>query len=310
MARILVGGGMVRHPHGGISHWLLTWLIGLRQLGHDVYYVEKSGWPFACYHPPTREWTDDCRYGVRTAAALLRRFDLQDRWCFVDAEGTYHGLTRTCVTDIFRSADVFLDFWSALRLDSEWRQESLDVPLRVLIDGEPAHCQIKMENSRRAGDDWPIHHRFFSVGCNIGTPRSSSPTAGRSWEHLINPVMVDWFPVRPAETTAPFTTVMNWTSLKHLEFDGQTYGQKERQFVRFIDLPRRTTARMEVAVSGQSVPTQELKDHGWHVLDADDLSVSVEAYRSYILQSKGEFSVAKHVSVAMNSGWIDDREGC
>src|SRR5215211_3871577 len=94
VARIIVGGGMVRHPHGGICQWLLTWLIGLRRLGHDVYYVEKSGWPYSCYDPSKKTWGDDCVYGVGMLRALLQRFGFDENWCFVDEPGRYYGLSK------------------------------------------------------------------------------------------------------------------------------------------------------------------------------------------------------------------------
>ena len=45
MARILFGSYMVRYPLGGNLSWALQWLVGFQQLGHEVYLVEKNGWP-------------------------------------------------------------------------------------------------------------------------------------------------------------------------------------------------------------------------------------------------------------------------
>ena len=51
MARIVVSSYLVRFPLGGYFSWVLHWLIGFQRLGHEVYYVEKSGWPDSCYNP-------------------------------------------------------------------------------------------------------------------------------------------------------------------------------------------------------------------------------------------------------------------
>ena len=84
MARIVLGSYMVRYPLGGMMSWVLQYLVGFQKLGHDVYFVEKSGYPNACYDPVEDVMSDDGTYGTKTLHALLKRFGLQDRWCFVD----------------------------------------------------------------------------------------------------------------------------------------------------------------------------------------------------------------------------------
>src|SRR5437773_8689098 len=101
MARIVLGSYMVRYPMGGVLSSSLQWLVGFSQLGHEVYVVEKSGWANSCYDPSTDSMSDDCRYGTRTLDALLSRFGLRNRWCFVDARGDYHGIPRARTEDIF-----------------------------------------------------------------------------------------------------------------------------------------------------------------------------------------------------------------
>ena len=43
MARIILGSYMFRYPLGGMLSWVLQYLLGLKDLGHDVYFVEKYG---------------------------------------------------------------------------------------------------------------------------------------------------------------------------------------------------------------------------------------------------------------------------
>src|SRR5215831_16788137 len=107
MARIVVGSYMVRYPLGGMLSWSLQWLVGFRRLGHDVYFVEKSNYPDACYDPVRRIQSDDCSYGLGVVSDLLKPYDLDERWCFVDARGEYHGLGRKAIENIFRTADAF-----------------------------------------------------------------------------------------------------------------------------------------------------------------------------------------------------------
>jgi hypothetical protein len=304
VARIVVSASMVQYPLGGMCQWVLAWLVGFQQLGHEVYVVEKSGWwPQACYDVSKREMSDDCSYGIEVVNGLLRQFGLEKNWCFVDVNRMYHGMSRERGHEVFHSADLFIDLEGF-----DWLEEAASVPRRVFVDGEPGWFQIKMEVDRRKGKEWVGHHVYYSVGMNVGTPRCSAPTAGKSWRLVLPPALTERYPFQPPRSDAPFTTVMNWRSHKNLNFEGKTYGQKEVEFPKFIDLPLRTAARMEVAVSGRGVPRQTLRDCGWSVVDADEMATTVDAYHNYILNSRGEFSVAKNVFVATNSGWIGDRE--
>jgi hypothetical protein len=305
MARIVIGANMVRYPLGGMNQWIMAWLVGFQKLGHSVYFVEKSEWwPNSCYDPSRGVMTDDCSYGVAVVSALLQRFGLRDNWCFVDATGRYHGLPRERVGAILKSADLFVDLeWS------EWLAEAADACVRVFVDGEPGWFQIKMENGRQAGEEVPRYDYYYTIGSNIGTDRSTAPTAGKEWRHLFAPVLVELFPYHPVNQDAPFTTVMNWRSHKQVEFNGITYGQKDVEFSKFIALPGLTTTPLEIAVSGRDVPKEQLRDAGWRLRNADKVAVTIDSYKEYILASKGEFGVAKNVFVATNCGWFSDRAG-
>jgi hypothetical protein len=304
MARIIVAASMVQYPLGGINQSMLAWLVGLQRLGHDVYFLEKSGtWSLACYDVSKKEMSDDYSYGLRVVTGLLQRFGLGDHWCFVDWTGVYHGMSRERTRDVFRSADLFLDLEGF-----DWLEEAAVVPSRVFVDCEPGWFQIKMELDRRRNKDWSGHNQHYSVGLNVGTSLCSAPTAGKSWRHVFPPALTDLYPFQPPQLDAPFTTVMNWRMHRSLEFEGKIYGQKEMEFPKFMNLPRLTKARMEVAISGPDAPKEQMRGHGWSVVSADDAAVSVDSYRDYILGSRGGFSVAKNVFVGTNSGWIGDRE--
>jgi hypothetical protein len=66
MARIMFGSYVVRYPLGGVLSSSLQWLVGLKQLGHDVYLVEKSGWANSCFDLSRGVMTDDCTYGTKS----------------------------------------------------------------------------------------------------------------------------------------------------------------------------------------------------------------------------------------------------
>jgi hypothetical protein len=100
-------------------------------LGHDVYYVEKTVWADSCYDVAKVMWSDDCSYGVAFVNAILARYHLDKRWCYVDINGMYHGLDRGQILDAFRTADLFLDLGGRNGCPRQL------APSCVLIDSEP-----------------------------------------------------------------------------------------------------------------------------------------------------------------------------
>jgi hypothetical protein len=305
MARIIVAGYVVRLPVGGYQSWMLQWVLGLHRLGHDVYLVEKAGWPNSCCDPATWTYSDDCRTGAAAVDALFTRFGLANRWCFVDAAGDYHGLPRPAVREVFQTADVFLDFLRRC----EWAEESSRVPCRVLMDGEPGFTQMKLELRPPAAVDPVSYNYHYTVGLNVGTPASTTPTAGRTWRPIVDPVLLDLFPVEPPPPSAAFTTVMSWTAHRLVEYHGVSYGQKDVEFPKFFDLPRRTSVPLELALAGRA-PVEDLRAAGWRLRNAPEVTVTFDAWRDYIRSSLGEFSIAKNVFVATNSGFFSDRTAC
>lgn len=305
MARIVIGTYLVRFPLGGFLSWMLQWVAGFRSLGHEVYLVEKSGWPDSCYDPTREVMSDDCSYGTKALHNLLARFGLPDRWCFVDAEGHYHGLSRQRVRELLKTADLFVDMGM-----QEWQAEAEGAGLRVLVDGEPGFTQMRWANWLAEGEPLPQYDLYYTVGVNIGTRRSKVPTAGKSWRGIHDPVCLELFKHEPAPAGAPFTTVMSWQAHEAIEFAGQTYGQKDVEFEKFMDLPRRTAAPMELALGGRGgeyVPMERLRRRGWRVRNALDVTVTFDAFQDYLAASRGEFGVCKNVFVATHCGCFSER---
>jgi hypothetical protein len=295
---------MVRYPLGGMLSWVLQYLSGFKRLGHDVVFVEKSTYANECFDPVRRTMTDDCRHGVAVVSRLLGRVGLADRWCFVDVGGAYHGMSAEQVASCFRTADLFVDMGT----HGSWMEEAAAARLRVLIDGEPGFTQMKMVRAEAAGAFRPAYDRYFTTGANVGTPRSTAPAAGKPWEHVFHPVDTSMFVVEPVPRDAPFSTIMNWQSHGPVEFEGRTYCQKDVEFEKFIDLPRRVAGcPMEVAVSGKQTPRERLRSAGWRLRSAHEVTESPDGFVGYLHASRGEFSVCKNVFVATWSGWFSDR---
>src|SRR5690606_31069346 len=112
-------------------------------------------------------------------------------------------------------------------------------------------------------------------------------------------------------------------------------GQKDAEFLRFLDLPGRVAPlRLEVAMPVNShdnwaTPVELLPQHlrhlgetsrrsprellaarGWRVTDSATVCGDPESYRDYIMGSRGEWSVAKSGYVRARSGWFSCRSAC
>jgi len=65
-----------------------------------------------------------------------------------------------------------------------------------------------------------------------------------------------------------------------------------------------------VAVGGTEAPLAELAAQGWIAEDGPTTTLTPQDYQNYIAGSRGEISVAKHVYVALKTGWFSTRSAC
>ncbi|MGE5244720.1 MAG: glycosyltransferase family 1 protein [Betaproteobacteria bacterium] len=296
--RILFAGIIARYPFGGVTWCSLMYLLGLRALGHDVFYIEDTG--ECVYDPVQNTRATDPSYGTAYINDALAPFGLGDRWTFVNYDGTYHGRGAADVRRYCADADLFVNLSGGSWF---WRDEYARIPRKVFIDSDPAFTQLAIAKQ----EPWYVDFfrrfdRLFTFGANIGTPASPVPVGDFEWRKTWQPVTLDdWRTDR--EPRDRFTTVMTW----QIESFTDVGGNKDQEFVRYIDLPSRTPQRFELAVNG---PQTLLREHGWETVDAMRVSRTPGGYRDFIHGSKAEFGVAKHTYVATRSGWFSDRTEC
>ena len=60
---IVVGGYIVGYPLGGMTWHHLNYLLGLHELGHEVWFLEDSGEYALPYNPQTQTCDPDSTFG-------------------------------------------------------------------------------------------------------------------------------------------------------------------------------------------------------------------------------------------------------
>lgn len=302
--KIVVLGYIVRGPLGGMCFHYLQYLLGLKRLGHDVFYLEDSDSYPSCYDPLRLEVTSDPAYGIRFISRLFEKYKLKDRWAYYDEHSnSWFGNSKQQVEKFCKGADVLINISNVNPLRDWWAS----IPNRILIDTDPSFTQIRHIEERRYHSIAEAHTHFFSFGEHFGKPGCLMPNDGFDWKPTRQPIVMDLWNNNLSVPFANWTTVMQWDSYDERVFNGIKYGMKSVSFQKFLDLPKTCNEKMELALGGKNNPADELRSHGWIISNPLQVALSDDDFGSYVKHSKGEFSVAKQGYVISKSGWFSER---
>jgi hypothetical protein len=311
--RVVVTGLVGTYPVGGVAWDYLQYLQGFRALGCDVFYLEDTGqW---LYDAAAQTFTDDAWGNARHVGDCLAAVDpaLARSWALRGPNGVWHGTDEAGVARVCRAADLFLNLSGSCWLRETYRAARV----KAYVDTDPGYTQAKLaaalagtadESTAFSVDLIHRHDVFFTLAEHFGAPDCGIPACGITW-HVTRPpiALANWSP-SPAPQ-GPFTTVMSWkTESAPPTLGGRVYGGKDVEFARFVDLPRHTGERLEVAISG-AAPRARLEAAGWRVRDGHEVSRTMASYREYLAGSRGEWSIAKNAYVGLRSGWFSCRSG-
>jgi hypothetical protein len=295
----IVSGMIAAKPGQGGAVWVvLQYLLGLRRLGYDVFFVE----------PVDSEDLASSR-NARYCDRVMRRFGFEGRWAVVQPRSKETvGLSRSELRAIARRADVLINILGKLT-----DPDVLDhVPSRVYLDVDPVFVQ--MWNAVDGIDlRMDAHTHFVTVADAIGDPACPIPTCGRTWIPTLPPVVLGKWPVADGLKDDALTTVAKWRGYPIVEHAGVKYGSKVHSLRPLMDLPTRTDQRFRLALAIHADETRDLTalhDNGWELLDPRSVAGSPDDYRRFIQGSKAEFGIAKSGYVISRSGWFSDRSAC
>src|SRR3954465_1463078 len=105
--KVIVFGILFWYPLAGVASQFLLYLIALRRLGYDPYYVEDSGrW---VYDPRINDLTPDASGNVGAVAPILKAHGFEGRWAFRGKypDGRCYGMTEAEILRLYREADAF-----------------------------------------------------------------------------------------------------------------------------------------------------------------------------------------------------------
>jgi hypothetical protein len=217
-------------------------------------------------------------------------------------------MSRSELENLYQSAELIINLHGGTRpLPEHHRTGRL-----VYLETDPVELQIELDRGAQDTIDFlEPHVAFFTFGENLGRPGCLLPLSDRfPFLPTRQPVVLDFWGDHGRAHRDHFTTIGNWRqSDRSVEYQGKSYSwSKHDQFLRFLDLPRRSGACFELALSSYTEEDRGLLEgHGWSVRAALDFSREVDPYREYICASKGEFTVAKDQNVRLRSGWFSDR---
>lgn len=283
--RVIVTGLIAQHRSmGGVAWDYLNVVLGVRQLGYEVFYIEDSGeWPYLESGPADQEWiAHDVSSHIQYLAETFAAFGLEGRWAYRNPIcGEWHGMPDSQRTEVIASADVLLNISGTLDYPDKYRS----VKRLVYIDTDPVFTQVALVEghallARRGAlnlvvcgpgetpddtvlDGWTraeklrrrvdLHDVHFSVGETLD---NGLPDSGHNWLPTKHPVALAQWRSEPRHRGV-YTTIANWTSYEPVRFGGLSFGQKDVEMIRFIGLPDAVApVSIEVAMS-------KVHHHGW-----------------------------------------------
>ncbi len=307
--RILISGAISHLPLGGAGNtWaFLQYILGLRRLGFETYYVEFLD-PKARIEEAGDSGDFSSCANARYFRAVMDRFALSDSMALVDL----HGSGQIGCLSLAEINKLLPDIDLLINISGQFPLKSLlgKVCRRMYIDLDPGYSQI-WQAQYGVDMNLPGHDVYVTVGLNLGKPSCPMPTCDIQWQVTLPPVVLsEWTTQNSPGTT--YTTVADWRGYGPVEWGGVWYNQKADEFLRLIEFPQRTSVPLEIclAIHPDEADRVTLQQNGWSLSSPQVFAATPDSYRDYIWSARGEFTVVKHGYAAGRTGWFSDRSAC
>jgi hypothetical protein len=293
-------------PEIGGHFWVyMQYAHALQQLECDVYWLECVPRSALLGSPsPISNFLERMeRYGFGGRTLLYTTSEVMG-----SGAPEFIGTNAPAAEAVFRRTDLLLNFHYAIDRDvlARFRRTAL-------IDIDPGLLQFWISRGQL---DVAPHDLYLTTGETLGTPNTRVDDCGYTWTRIRPPVCLDLWPFTYDPSARRFTTVSAWLGGEYVTENGRILYRNDKSisFLRFSDLPGRTTSELELGIylEGRKDRADRilLEQKGWHIRHALDVAGSPESYRDYIQSSRGEFSCAKPSCMVFQNAWVSDRSLC
>src|SRR5438876_5180635 len=237
---VLSAFNVANFPDGGGHFWVyLQYVLGLRQLGCDVYWLEgfrtngrteREAAALATFRARTEA------YGLGGKLALYLTNGKKDVSPELPTE--YLVMSGDEAQAVYERADLLLNFHYEIRpgLLARFRRTAL-------VDIDPGLLQFWISRGQLAV---PSHDLYFTTGETVGRPGGKIPDSDLPWIPIRPPVCLEHWPYLFDSRNQAFTTVSNWDSDDWVVDGDEEYENTKRvAFLEFADLPRLTNQPLE-----------------------------------------------------------------
>jgi hypothetical protein len=304
MTAVFIGSAFVaKYPTGGGNFWVpLQYLLGLRELGVDAYWLELVWGSRARDFVATfRDYVDALGVAPWVVSVLFPESEREDP----PGRGEHVGMSAEELGA--RARDALL-----LNLAN-----SVPAPLRTpfartaLLDIDPGPFQLWARTSDLGVGRHDVH---LTIGRNLGAADSPVPLGGVDWRRVWPTVFLPAWPDQGGRGGEAYTTVTQWWTGQYAVLDEEIYDCNKRPgFLQMVELPRRVSVPLELAANVHVEEKEDralLAQHGWRLVDPAVVAGTPAAYRRYVQTSRGEFACAKPGYVRARPGWVSDRTLC
>lgn len=306
MPNVILSSVIANKPNNSGNAWVvLSWVLGLQRLGCRVLLLEQIHLS-ACVDDQGRPCSFRDSTNLRYFKQITEKY-LPGAAALICSTGETWGMAFDDIRQVASEADILIN------VSGHLQEAALlaEIKQKVFVDLDPGFTQVWQAQGAPAA---PLegYDVYYSVGENIGRPDCEIPTCDIEWRPIRQPVLREhWQSHVAASAEAPFTTIASWRgAFGRLSYDDKEYGVKAHEFRRFLGVPNQVSDRFAVALEiypGDHADRTRMLENGWELLDPQSSIADPDQFKSFVLQSKGEFSAAQGVYVHMNSGWFSDR---
>jgi len=291
-------------PEGGGHFWVyMQYVLGLRQLGCQVYWLEQFDLDLD---------TEQGRTALHTFSERMRKFDMHGNFILYSTEKDsdqlkFVGYESEEVEAIFRQTDLLLNFHYAAS------SKILECFKRTaLVDIDPGLLQFWISHNQLNVQPYDL---YFTIGETVGTSRALFSDCGLKWFQIRPVVNVDAWPFTYRPEAQSLTSISTWEIEDWVVGENEAYYENSKRinYLRFASLPQSLEQELELAVYMTDEDADErslMESGGWKIRLSREAAGTPERYQSYIQASRGEFSVVKPSCIFFQNAWMSDRSLC